>query len=142
MHQSLREFLTSRASLSDETQRYCISEQQWSQELALPCLNVLNQQLNASTPGTGFIWGTRTLEIPKFARNRVSEELLYAAQFWMDHLLDCENPTAGIAMALRTFLSVGLVQWVEFVSVYGRYPGLKRVLDWIKVRGFVSSHLK
>ncbi|KAG8739112.1 POC1 centriolar protein A [Ceratobasidium sp. 414] len=146
MHQSLREYLTSRAASSSETQRYFLSEKQWSQELVLPCLNILNQQLDGSTPGTGYILGTATYEIPKFARSRISEELLYASQFWTEHLVDGEAPvSASLAMALRTFLSMNLVQWMEIVCVYGRYQGLKKAVAWIMTnlpdRGGIVKHL-
>jgi hypothetical protein len=135
LHQSLREYLTSRAALSSDTERYFLSEKRWSQELALPCLNILNQQLDGATPGTGYIRGSPTFEIPKFGRHRISEELLYASQFVVDHLVDCEAPvSAALTMALRTFVSVNLEQWMEVVSVYGRYQGIRRVLDWIQVR--------
>ncbi|KAG8779092.1 POC1 centriolar protein A [Ceratobasidium sp. 428] len=146
MHQSLREYLTSRAASSSDTQRYFLSEKHWSQALALPCLNILNQQLEEATPGTGYILGTQSYEIPKFARNRISEELLYASQFWTEHLVDSEAPvSAALSMALRTFLVGNLVQWMEIVCVYGKYQGLKKTINWIMTnlpdRGGIVKHL-
>ncbi|KAG9120660.1 POC1 centriolar protein A [Ceratobasidium sp. 392] len=146
MHQSLREYLTSRAASSADTERYFLSEKRWSRELTLPCLNVLNQQLDRTTPGTGYIWGTPGFDIPRFARNRISEELLYASQFWIDHLVEGEGPvSATLAMALREFMSLNLVQWMEVVCVYGKYQGLKKAVTWIMThlpdRAGIVKHL-
>ena len=60
----------------------------------------------------GFIDGDKDAVL-KITGAAVSEELLYACRFGMDHVADVDTPNDIFTELLREFLSTKLVLWVE-----------------------------
>lgn len=131
LHQSLRDFVTERAQLRPEWQRFSINEREHSSRLAPCCLLMLVKNLRPDIPCAGFIGGRKG--VPAMREDAVSEELWYACRFGMDHVVDVDAPDAKIAELLREFLSTKVVLWMEVVASKGCFLSLTGVRKWIKV---------
>ncbi|KAF8069116.1 hypothetical protein FPV67DRAFT_1625304 [Lyophyllum atratum] len=133
LHQSLKDFITIRARSLPSSQDIYINETQHSQRLALLCLVVLNEDLPqiASTVG-GYLAATESEGIPEIAGHPFSAHLLYACEFWMDHLVTVEQPTRELVEALRVFLSTNVITWMEVVTLTRQFEGLSRLREWIE----------
>jgi hypothetical protein len=133
LHLSLKDFLTVRAQSSPNSRRFALDETQHSERLALLCLVVLNEDLQQTGLAMGYLADTESKGIPQIAGDLVSEHLLYACQFWIDHIVTVEHPASDLVDALRTFLSTHIVAWMELVSATGQFDGLSKVRVWIEV---------
>jgi hypothetical protein len=139
LHQSLRDFLTVRARDLTDSQEYYLDIIEHSERLALLCLNVMNKQLLRKTPDMMYLSdldGKLQPGIPELDTGAISEELLYACKFWMDHLEMISVPSDGLTHALDTFLSEYSISWMEIAAMQGSSGTLKNVWDWIDVRLF------
>ena len=133
LHLSLKDFLTVRAQSSPNSRIFAIDETQHSERLALLCLVVLNEDLQQTGLGIGYLAETESEGIPQIAGDLVSEHLLYACQFWTDHIVTVEHPGSDLVDGLRTFLSTHIVAWMELVSATGQFNGISKVRVWIEV---------
>ena len=133
IHLSLKEFLTVRARSSPNSQNLSLDNMQHSQSLALLCLVVLNEDLQQTTPVIGYLAETTSKGIPQIAGDIMSEQLLYACEFWMDHIITVEHPTSELVDALRTVLTTHLVAWMELVTAMRQFQELSKVRVWIEV---------
>jgi hypothetical protein len=134
LHVSLHEFLTIRARNSARHVRFYLSEGEHSQRLALLCLAILNRDLDQNFPGSGYLSGRMddVKGIPEIPGDTVSEELWYACRFWMNHVVEIQCPTVKLIEALWSFLSKGLVPWLEVLTSRSRFHF--EVLGWLQVR--------
>jgi hypothetical protein len=133
LHLSLRDFLTIRAQLSQDYKQFCISEKEHSQRLALLCLTILNEDLKQDTPGVGYLAGDSP-DIPKMTDGDISEELLYACRFWMDHIVEVEAPVPSLLIeALHRFLSTQLISWIEILTAKDKFQKLLELRKWVQV---------
>jgi len=133
LHLSLHDFLTIRAQLSQDHTQFCISEKEHSQRLALLCLTILNEDLKQNMPGVGYLTGDSP-GIPKMTDSDISEELLYACRFWMDHIVEVEAPVPSLLIeALHSFLSTQLISWIEILTAKDKFQKLLEVRKWIQV---------
>jgi len=138
LHLSLHDFLTIHAQLSQDHTQFCISEKEHSQQLALLCLTILNEDLKEDMPGVGYLTGDSP-GIPKMIDSNISEELLYACRFWMDHIVDVEAPVPSYLIeALQRFLSTQLVFWIEMLTVKDKFQKLLELRKWVQV-GILAS---
>jgi hypothetical protein len=136
LHLSLKEFLTIRAQSpeSPTSQNLFLSEKEHSQRLGLLCLKVMNEDLEKCKPATGYLENAFDLDsVPNIGENIVSEQLLYACNFWIDHVVEIELPEAGVVDELRKFLSDCLVSWVEISASKGQFHNLSDVREWLAV---------
>jgi hypothetical protein len=136
LHQSLRDFLTLRAKDKAECDKFAIDELGQSQTLAYLCLRRMNCDLNDSIPDIGYIAKDKSqvLGIPAGSQENLPEQLWYACQFWAEHVLDIEpSSTATVLEQLRDFLTTKFTTWIEVVASCGRYEGISRLLEWLKV---------
>ena len=133
LHLSLKDFLTVRAQSLPNSRTFALDETQHNQRLALLCLVVLNEDLQQTGLGMGYLAETESDGIPQIGGALVSEHLLYACRFWMDHIIAVEHPGSDLVDALRTFLSAHLVTWMELVSVTGKFDGISKVRVWVEV---------
>jgi hypothetical protein len=133
LHLSLKDFLTVRAQSSPNSGRLALDEPQHSERLAHLCLVVLNEDLQQTGLAMGYLAETESEGIPQTARDLVSEHLLYACRFWIDHIITVEQPGSELVDALRTFLSTHIVSWMELVSATGKFDGLSKIRVWIEV---------
>jgi hypothetical protein len=133
LHLSLKDFLTVRGQSSPNSRRFALDETQHSNRLALLCLVVLNEDLQQTGLTMGYLAETESEGIPHIARGLVSEHLVYACRFWIDHIVTVEHPGSDLVDALQTFLSTHIVAWMELVSATGQFNGLSKVRVWIEV---------
>ncbi|KAG8712730.1 POC1 centriolar protein A [Ceratobasidium sp. 395] len=106
LHQSLRDFLAVETPCSSlPVDLFKIVEKEHSRELAVLCLELLNRDLNDTTPGTGYIAKDEEEEpgIPALREDAIPEALRYACIFLQDHLYDLESPKS-INEAMREFM--------------------------------------
>jgi hypothetical protein len=133
LHLSLHDFLTIRAQLSQDYTQFCISEKEHSQRLALLCLTILNEDLKKNMPGVGYLTGDSP-GIPKMTDSDISEELLYACRFWMDHIVEVEAPVPSLLVeALQSFLSTQLISWIEILTAKDKFQKLLELRKWVQV---------
>ncbi|KAG8769610.1 hypothetical protein FRC12_004842 [Ceratobasidium sp. 428] len=129
LHQSLRDFLAVGTPCSSSSiDLFKIVEKEHSRELAILCLELLNRDLNDTTPGTGYIAKDEDEEpgIPALREDAIPEALRYACMFLQDHLYDLESPKS-INEAMRGFMMKNVVRWIELLPVCGRYRGMNIV---------------
>ncbi|KAG8787542.1 hypothetical protein FRC12_015465 [Ceratobasidium sp. 428] len=141
LHQSLRDFLVSRAENSSGYARYRILEHEWNEQLTLQCLDILNRELNDKTAGVGFLARDtkEDIGVPTVNDHEISAALWYACQFWIDHFLSLKLPiSAAMENTLQVFVNTKLVQWMEVTAARGVYRGLAEVNN--SIRYFVSRH--
>ncbi|KAG9120102.1 POC1 centriolar protein A, partial [Ceratobasidium sp. 392] len=114
LHQSLRDFLVVQTPDTSSTSRYNVLEKRQSQELACLCLDLMNRELNSTTPGTGFLTEDDEAKpgIPTLQQDISQEALLYACQFWQSHLGDADW-SREMEQKLTMFLDQKVVLWME-----------------------------
>ncbi|KAG9121575.1 POC1 centriolar protein A, partial [Ceratobasidium sp. 392] len=135
LHQSLRDFLVVQATSSSTETGYKIVEQEWSQELALLCLELLNRDLKPDTPGTGFLTEGEESAAGVPACDVIPEALRYACLHWQNHLCDAKL-SKQVEDALTQFMGHRLVQWMEVSAVCGRYGGISQAQHWMQIPEF------
>ncbi|KDQ13220.1 hypothetical protein BOTBODRAFT_33829 [Botryobasidium botryosum FD-172 SS1] len=129
LHLSLRDFLTSRAPTSAP---FYICEKYHSRRLGLLCLSALNESLKQDAPGVGYLEDD-TPGIPILAMDELSAEVLYACEFWMDHIVEFEAPIpAELIRLLQEFLSMHLIPWMEVCASIGAFKDFRKVRAWIQ----------
>lgn len=140
LHQSLREFITLRAGNSSETRKFEITEKEHSQRLGLLCLAVLNRGLSDTTAGAGYLAKAESdvPGVPVLGGESVSEVLLYACRFWINHVveIDVNLPSAmkaDLARELEVFLQTKSIIWMEVLASAGWFRGLSEVREWVRV---------
>jgi len=134
LHQSLHDFLTDRALKKDTWKHFAINEQLHSQQLALLCIQFINEELTGNTPGTGYLHG-KSKGIPRLAEDCVAEHLLYACRFWMDHLLVYENPSKELIDVFHTLLEHKISLLLELSACIGKIKEIGSLITWIEVSG-------
>lgn len=136
LHQSLREFLVFRAGGTAEYANFQIDELKHSQDLALLCLRLLNQDLRDGTVGTGYLLEDESElpGVPTIGEGEITEALGYACRFWVDHLLDVKAAASvELIEALEEFMRERAVIWMEVLAARGGLRGLLEVREWIQV---------
>jgi AAA ATPase domain len=135
LHHSLKDFLTIRAqssSLADQT--LFLNEKEHSERLGLLCLKVMNEDLEKCGPAVGYLRNASELEgVPDVGENVVSEELLYACNFWIAHVVKIEILGASLVDELGKFLSKYVVPWMEVSTSKGKFHDLSEVRKWLEV---------
>lgn len=143
LHQSLHNFLTDRAHAKQEWKLFSVDEEVQNQRLALLCLQVINNELSESTPGTGYIYGKET-GVPKVVEHLFPEHLKYTCRFWVDHLICDNKPSQETTQALQEFFSNKFTLWLELTACIGPIIDLNPLVTWINVsinRSYVTQLL-
>ena len=135
LHLSFREFLTVRARIFPDRVKFYLDEVEHSQRLAFLCLAILNQDLKPGMAGTGYMdaAASELRKIPVIGDGHISEELWYACQFWIDHIVDVEVPATDLVNMLQKFLTTQVVLWMEIMTSKGRFRKLLEVRKWLQV---------
>ena len=108
------------------------------QQMAIFCLDILNEKLKMPVPGTGYL-ADNTSEskgIPYISNESVSEGLWYSCQFWMDHCISMSVTSAPSAVlaAIQELIERNFVQWIEICTSKGSFTGINlSFLTWLKV---------
>jgi AAA ATPase domain len=135
LHSSLKTFIT-RGTKDPRNQHIYLDEAEHNQRLAHLCVDLMNEYLPKiiSAAGMGYLADIDSEGISQIARDVASEELIYACQFWMDHIITIEEPTQELLDALEMFLLNHFKTWMEIVTAVKQFnAGLSKVMDWIKV---------
>ncbi|TFK41510.1 hypothetical protein BDQ12DRAFT_733035 [Crucibulum laeve] len=136
LHLSFRDFVTVHARSSENSRQFYIDEQEHSQKLALLCLTVLNEDLLAGTPGTGYLDDSASdaCVIPQVKVHQVPETLWYVCRFWTEHLMQVGNPVQPeITEALQFFFANTLIRWIEICTAIDRFQKLSALRYWLKI---------
>jgi NACHT domain len=136
LHLSLKEFLTIHAQSSEfpTSQKLFLSEKEHNQRLGLLCIKMMNEDLEKCRSAIGYLANASVLDgVPDIGENIVSEELLYACNFWIDHVVKIDIPEANLVDELRKFLSNYVVPWVEVSASKGQFRNLADVREWVQV---------
>lgn len=133
IHQSFRDFLTTRALHNPLRSRFFINEKEQSARLAVFCFRTMNEELSAGISGTGYLeeW-VDDAGIPRVGE--ISEQLWYACEFWKSHLDSVENSEIGpLINEMKDFLPNRLILWIEIVSSKGTLQSVNTILLRAKV---------
>src|SRR3984957_748013 len=137
LHLSFRDFITYRSRSSLGLERFSVDEKDYSGKLAFACLSIMNDDLCKDIPGMGYLSRDvphQTEGIPEIADVYVSEGLWYACRFWSQHLTEVGHPMPeGFVNALRDFLSMNLIRWMEVLCSKGQFQGMADVRQWLQV---------
>ncbi|KDQ08126.1 hypothetical protein BOTBODRAFT_38228 [Botryobasidium botryosum FD-172 SS1] len=129
LHLSLRDFLTARAPSSAP---FYINEKDHSRRLGLVCLAALNEGLKEDSPGIGYL-DSDSPGVPAVSKSQVPEELWYACEFWVAHVVEFDVPVpADLIELLRKFLSVRLIPWLEICASMDTFRGFRQIRVWIE----------
>ncbi|KAF7979005.1 hypothetical protein HWV62_43965 [Athelia sp. TMB] len=144
LHLSFREFITDRASKSPYTHKFYVSETLHSQRLAELCLQTMVRELGSTTiPGAGYLTGDNVDNldegIPKLSG--ISEHLLYACEYWGDHISDVETPNSSISEIVPQFLPHHNIIWIEIVASNSTFRGSLCVWHWLNGHGIIFKDL-
>lgn len=137
LHSSLKSFITNGARLGPRSQHVYLDEMEHNQQLTYLCIDLMNKDLPQimSVMGMGYLTDPKSQGIPQIAKDVASEALLYACQFWMDHIVAIAEPTPELLDALQVFLLNHFETWLEFVATAKQFnAGFSKVMLWIKVR--------
>ncbi|KZO90426.1 hypothetical protein CALVIDRAFT_558689 [Calocera viscosa TUFC12733] len=130
LHLSLRDYLTSRAP-----DLYRISVLEHEQNLALLCLESLNCRLEEHD-----IAGTVDFDLEMAAESPLpcaedigpmSKTLLYACNFWIDHLVSGNNAGDRVIEHLQVFMRRHFIYWLKVIVCLGSYRSLETLAIWI-----------
>lgn len=143
LHNSFHEFMV----ICPQDRPYHIVISDHEQAMTLFCLNLLNRELKLPIPGTGYLGGEKKDEenykqddegvvfgIPRIDNESVSAGLWYCCQFVVGHCVSISVPSEDLSAALRVFLQLNLVRWIEICASKGSFMGFDTgFLTWAKV---------
>ncbi|KAF7971925.1 hypothetical protein HWV62_19445 [Athelia sp. TMB] len=136
LHLSFREFVTVHAAERAETQKFFLSQKEYSQRLAELCLRTMVREMTAAPiTGTGYLAkiADGRLGIPKLTG--VSEQLLYGCEHWGHHICDIEKATITVTEIIQKFLPHHHNTSIEIVASASTYAGSLSVWHWAKNHG-------
>lgn len=132
LHLSLNDFITARAHMSTKIERFYIDEKEHSQRLGLLCLLEMNKGFQAGFPGMGYSKSSGD-GIPQMSSEIISDALWYACLFWIDHLMDINNPTPPLTTAMQVFTKNHAISWMEISASKGSFRSFLPVQKWLEV---------
>ena len=106
------------------------------QQMAIFCLDTLNQELKEPIPGTGYLVNNALLlkGIPHKSNISISEALWYSCRFGINHCIAIRTPSSALSAALQKLIEMNFVQWIEICAVKGSFTGVNpNFLTWLKV---------
>jgi hypothetical protein len=142
LHPSLTGFLVDRVQpFSSSRKPFLIDVKEHNRRLGLMCLVVLNEGLEKCKPALGYLADAKLTRIPEIASDIVSEELWYACRFWIDHVVEIDDPSEALLEALDDFIFQHVILWLEVMTSKGRVQDLSKVREWFQVRTLFSNCL-
>lgn len=112
IHLSLREFLTSR---DQNNPWFYLDPKKHNERLALLCQRVLTRELQNISDVTKY------------------PALWYACRFWIDHIIEVDDPHSEVIKALHKFLTTKVILWAKLMVSQGTFRKLSDVQVWIQV---------
>lgn len=125
-HRLLSDLLTSPTRCTDA--RFYISPGKFHSEIALNCLNIMNESLEDSLPSHD---GSVGPDVEKLAGETTFN---YACTSWHVHLAESKEDIDTLIVPLRHFLERKVGIWAQVVSSRGYVPGcaLQRMIPWLR----------
>ena len=135
LHASFHDFITD-PKRCDPTQLYFIDRKDHSKRIILTCLNRMVTQFDNICCALKEPWAKRTNDSPNEVTVR-SEDIRYASNYWIDHVLDYDGQDVDLVDKVYEFLSVHSLSWLEVTSFQKQSrtasESLARLLVWAKV---------
>lgn len=138
-HPSFRDFLVIEERCQDS--RFAILEGYAHAQLALCCLKVMLKHLKRDICDVGHdvVLNSEIPDLEVKLRERVPPALSYACRHWGAHLsqsIGDAAPVGELVKRLLEFSSTKLLNWIEVLSLEGRFPlciaNLVAVIPWCK----------
>lgn len=133
IHQTFRDFITTRASHNPDGHQISVNEQDHSARLAAICLRIMNEGLSGKISGTGYLErGMSDAGIPQVGE--ISEQLWYACEFWISHLDSVERlETSPTMEEMYEFLENRFILWIDVISSKSILQSINPILLRMKV---------
>ncbi|KAJ7108137.1 hypothetical protein C8R44DRAFT_884905 [Mycena epipterygia] len=127
-HASFTDYLTDRERCGN--QPWFIDSRAHNNALALGCLQLLNRELRFNICGLedSRILNANVENLSESIQTHISPHLMYAAQFWADHLQDMD-PEEEILSELKEFMEHHVLYWLEVLSLREQVPIATRSLN-------------
>jgi NACHT domain len=132
LHKSFRDFMVT----CSPDLPYHLNVADHEQQMAIFCLDILNQELKRPIPGTGYLDDSTVLPkgIPPIPDDSISGELWYSCQFGINHCVSILAPSPAVSAALQELIGVNFVRWIEICASKGSFTGVDPgFLTWLKV---------
>jgi hypothetical protein len=138
-HPSFRDFLLIKERCQDA--RFIVSEGRTHAQLACYYLGIMIQHLKRNICGINddIVLNSEIPNLKSRLRDCVPPALLYACQYWGDHLSQSANNTElqnQLVERMSEFASTKLLYWIEVLSLEGRFPlcisNLVAAFTWCK----------
>jgi hypothetical protein len=136
-HQLLADFLCD----PKRSRQFYIDPQTLNERLGLSCLQIMNSGLefNICKLETSHLPNDKVADLDKKIQENIPACLIYACQFWADHLNDGlkEHPNTELIKGVQHLLYIHLLHWLEVLSVVRALPiaphALKAAYELVKV---------
>jgi len=120
---------------------FYINPQTLNQRIGLSCLQIMNSGLtfNIFKLETSHLPNDKVADLDKRIQENIPACLIYACQFWADHLNDGlkEHPNTELIKGVQHLLYIHLLHWLEVLSVVRALPiaphALKAAYELVKV---------
>ncbi|KAG8687293.1 hypothetical protein FRC11_007463, partial [Ceratobasidium sp. 423] len=116
--------------------QYHCDPQAHNQTLALRCFDYfrdIRPQFNICDLNSSFVLDEKVAGLEERVKNRITEQVFYAARYWASHLCSA-NGSPNLIQELEEFLSVRLLLWMEVMNLKkctGSMAGIiRRVEKW------------
>ena len=132
LHKSFSDFIVDPARCTD--QRFCIFPPGHHSQLLIGCLELMSRRLERNMcelPDD--VSNSEVGDLEERTERCIDPTLRYACESWHEHLVrERTTHTPEITTALRRFLEVKFLLWLEVLSVLGGVRGAIRALDVTK----------
>lgn len=126
-HQSFSEFLLH----EERSKEFAIDKGQQNYIMVLQCLKIMHKKLkfNICRLKSSHIPNIQVEGLSKQIKKEITPDLVYACQFWWIHFQQLEEPTdKTVTKAIKEFLNVHLLHWLEVLSLIKEVPIAVRAL--------------
>ncbi|KZT58270.1 hypothetical protein CALCODRAFT_254784 [Calocera cornea HHB12733] len=132
LHVTLRDFIVDRSSRTPRTEKFYLSDHLHNDVLAWLCLESLNKDLNADTPGLE-LWRNRTpyTELSRLSNGEIPDGLYYACRNWCSHVVNVERPTSDMLDALYEFTIRHCKMWMEIALPMRKLGPVEQWWLWV-----------
>jgi hypothetical protein len=137
-HPSFPDFLVDPGRCTDDD--YCVNVQHANDLLALRCFQAMNKHLREDICEIkdSSLLNTEVADLANRLKECLPDEVRYACEYWIDHLVLVETINDDLQREFKTFCERHILHWIEVLSLLGllrsAVHGLPQVLEWCKVR--------
>jgi hypothetical protein len=121
-HKSFADFLTNRQRCSDP--RLHINASSHHLDFGISCLKLMETLKGNMCDLPRYAMNRDILDLPTRRENYIGAPLIYACEFWINHLLSSSEPLddteAQIVKLINHFFKKHLLSWMEVLSILGK----------------------